>query len=143
MAGPRSAVSFALGHVPAAALPELTAGTGADVVPDAPGGGSGDPGMERSGGESTNASGPAGAGVPMWRGVPEADESAREPSAPGASASGPSKNGPPPVWGAPLAIPARSTVRSGTHVIERDEMGPVIKWRPPEPSRPTPDARGG
>ena len=143
MAGPRSAVSFALGHVPAAALPELTAGTGADVVPDAPGGGSGDPGMERSGGESTNASGPAGAGVPMWRGVSESDENAREPSAPGVSAPGPSKNGPPPVWGAPLAIPARSTVRSGTHVIERDEMGPVIKWRPPEPSRPTPDARGG
>jgi hypothetical protein len=131
-AGPRSAVAFALGHGAPAALPELTAGTGMAALAEAPSGEPAGTGGERTGGEPSETNEAHGAGVPMWQGVPDPKE--RRQAGAGDPAPGVAKGGPPPVWGAPLPLPARSPGRGGSHVIERDDMGPVIRWRPPGPS---------
>ncbi len=126
LAGPRSAVGYALGHGAPAALPELAAGTAMAALPEAPGGelmGAGD----RTGTDGTPTKDASGSGVPMWQGVAESQEQRQ---VAGAGASGSGKNGPPPVWGAPVSLPTRSAGRGGTHAIERDDLGPVLKWRP-------------
>jgi len=133
LAGPRSAVGYALGGGAPAALPELAAGTAMAALPEAPGGelvGAGD----RTGTEDTPTNDASGAGVPMWQGVADSEEQRQ-----GAGASDSAKNGPPPVWGAPVSLPPRPAGRVGTHAIERDDLGPVLKWRPS--SGATVDAR--
>jgi type IV secretion system protein TrbL len=126
LSGPRSAVSFALRHAVPEGLPELPVGTGTLPAAEAPGGetAAGAPGVP----SSTDA--PNG-GVPMWRGTPESGAlTERLGTGTGSSTEG---VGPPPVWGAPLGVPALPTRAAGTHVIERDDLGPVLRWRP-EPS---------
>jgi hypothetical protein len=133
LAGPRTAASFALGQG-AAPLPQLAAGTGMVELADAPGaesagdGGRGtdSPGAERS-----------GAGVPMWRGVPDPAEIRQVRGSTGADGARPAgtgagKTGRPPIWGAPVPSGTRSrgSQRGGTHVIERDDLGPRLKWHP-------------
>jgi hypothetical protein len=138
LAGPRSALSFALGQASPAALPEVTPGTGLGALADAPGGGRAVPELESAAAEPAREGEAPAVGVPMWRGDPDA--SAADVAAGSSGPSGwPGKSGPPPVWGAPLALPARPAGRGGTHVIERDDMGPVIKWRPPPASAAGPD----
>ena len=143
LAGPRSAVAFALGHGPSAALPELTAGTGMAALPEAAGAESSSAATEGTGTQRPEPSEAQGAGVPMWRGVPGSTEPHQGATA-GGELPGSSKGGPPPLWGSPLPLPARSSGRGGTHVIERDDLGPVMKWRPPRSdASPDPGPDGG
>jgi hypothetical protein len=128
LAGPRSAVGYALGHGAPMPLPEL-AGTAMAAVSEAPGGESIGTG-ERTGTQDTPTKNTSETGVPMWQGV--ADAAAPRPVLGG---DGAGKSGPPPVWGAPLSLPTRSPGRAGTHTVERDDLGPVLRWRPSSPPR--------
>jgi hypothetical protein len=125
LGGPRTAVSFALGQRAPGALPELAAGTGMAALSEAPGGDL--VAADRTGAEAVPGDEPTPAGVPMWRGVSDQMD---QPATGGAEG----KHGPPPVWGAPLPIPAGTSGRRGTHAIERDDLGPVLKWRPSGPN---------
>jgi len=122
LGGPRSAVAFALGQGSLAPLPELTVGTGTTVAAEAPG----------ADGHSPDALGPGApgpataAGVPMWRGLP--DRPSLPPPDPERAAE-PDRRGPPPLWGGPVPPPPRARV-SGAHVVERDDLGPTLRWRP-------------
>ena len=146
LAGPRTAVSFALGHGAPAALPELTAGTGMVGLPEPPGGESGGDGGRTVDLPTSEVS---DTGVPMWRGVPDPEEMRSGTGARGAGEgrageAGLGKSGPPPVWGAPLPLGTRSSApaRGGTHTIEHDDLGPRLKWHPSAPSGaagPSPD----
>jgi len=95
-------------------------------------------------------------GIPVWRGEPSGPLPLRttgEASPPGAS-----RRGPPPIIGppghpsqhqstepaaAPTTVARRLPVTvagiGGTHLIERDRLGPVIRWRP----TPAPGAGDG
>jgi len=125
LAGPRSAVHFALGHRAADPLPELVPGTGVPGLPDAPGNDGVPHGTAEGDGRDTGE--PAGVGVPMWRGseaaipavmVAQSEHGARD------------RRGPPPIWGAPLSLSASPPAKRGDHVIESDDLGPVLRWRP-------------
>jgi hypothetical protein len=136
VAGPRSAVAFALGHAGSAALPELTPGTGMSASPDAPGGEITGSRPEVPGSSQAETA----AGVPMWKGVPQSERELPAPTAREDSSDG--TRGAPPLWGAPLPLPVRASA-SGAHVVERDDLGPVLKWRPPAPGRPLDPADRG
>ena len=131
LAGPRTAVSFALGQRGPAALPELTAGTGMAALSEAPGTERAVAAGDRTGTDGAQANDATGAGVPMWQGETEPKEKRQTG---GGGVPGLAKHGPPPVWGAPLPLATRSTGRGGIHAIERDDLGPVLKWHPPGPS---------
>lgn len=155
---PRSAASFALARL--APMPALgAAGTGIETALEAPGGreqpGSPPAIMQSSG---ARQDGPASVahdalpselgGIPVWRG--EAPGHLPTPRAAGeASAPGASRLGPPPIIGppghttehasgeqagstatAPRRLPVTVAGIGGTHLIERDRLGPVIRWRP-------------
>jgi hypothetical protein len=147
LAAPRTAVSFVLGHGAAAALPALTAGTGMVELPEAPGGGSG----SSSGGvaptEDFSTSEPSGIGVPMWQGVADPEELRQTGGADAGrrGAAGLERGGTPPVWGAPLPRSTRLSMSGpgGAHAIERDDLGPRLKWHPPGPSSAGPTSDGG
>lgn len=130
LAGPRSAVAVALGHSGAGGLPELTPGTGLGTLPDAPGAEhGGTPGAPDQPGASGRAVAPETAtGVPMWRGVPQPDHELPAVSrSPGTDVTTETT---PPLWGAPVPLPVRSSGQKGAHVIDHDDLGPVLKWRP-------------
>jgi hypothetical protein len=121
--GGRSAASFVLDRAGGASLPELVAGTGTAVPPEAPG-----PDDGATLGGPPVRSDPADAlAVPMWRGSPAIEG----PVAPSgrADAAGHS-DGSPPLWGGPVPSTARRSAPQGVHVLERDELGPVLRWRP-------------
>jgi type IV secretion system protein TrbL len=127
LGGPRSAANFALGYLPPAPLPELSVSTGGAAA-DEP------PGSDRSGAALPGEGGTAGTGVPMWRGDPDVGGDAGTGLL---DAEGP---GAPPLWGAPLGLPERAGPPRGEHVVERDEYGPVLRWRPAQPpERPVVD----
>ncbi len=115
---PRSAVNYALRHAAHEALPELTVGTGMSPLSEAPGEPSAAPAAEGDG---------LGASVPMWRGSPVADPTPGRLGGP--EPAGADRRGAPPIWGAPLALGPSSPPVKGGHVIERDELGPVLRWR--------------
>jgi hypothetical protein len=141
LAAPRSAVSFALGHGAGAPLPELTAGTGAGTSAEAPGDHAGSTEPDSPPGERSKASEAAVAGVPMWQGLPDTEGGGKPAGGLPDRTPQSARSGPPPVWGAPVSAPSRSPRRTGTHVIERDDMGPVFRWHPPAPNgSPGPDA---
>lgn len=126
LGGPRSAANFALGYLPPAPLPELSAGSNLSSTAEPPG-------SDRPG--SAPAADGSGTGVPMWRGDPDT-------GADGGTGllDDEGRPGVPPMWGAPMALPERSGPSSGSHVVERDEYGPVLRWRPAErPDRSAPD----
>jgi hypothetical protein len=132
LAGPRSAVQFALGHRAAESLPELAPGTGVAALADAPGGDGVPPGTpDRDNGPTGE---PAGVGVPMWRGS-STEIPAATSTRPGPGAS--DRRGPPPIWGAPLGSTDSVPSRKGDHVVESDDLGPVLRWRPAaQPEQP-------
>jgi hypothetical protein len=89
-------------------------------------------------------------GIPAWRGVAPPDLPTA--AAPGVAAPGGTRRGPPPFIGAEgrssvpsptietgsgpqPSAPAVVTVAGigGTHALERDRLGPVIRWRPALP----------
>ncbi|MGH8997352.1 MAG: hypothetical protein ACRDYB_15195 [Acidimicrobiales bacterium] len=127
--GPRSAVNFALGSLAPAPLPELPASTALASAVEPPG-------SDRPGEAPPVEDRTAGTGVPMWRGDPEAGADAGTGLLD--AEGGP---GAPPVWGASLpALSERTGPSRGVHVVERDEYGPVLRWRPAErPDRPAVD----
>jgi hypothetical protein len=137
LAGPRSAIGYALGHGAPMPLPELAPGTAMAAVPEAPGGESTGTGG-RTGTQDPPTTDPSDTGVPMWQGV--ADAAAPRPAV---ANEGAGKSGSPPVWGAPLSLPTRSPGRNGTHTVERDDLGPVLRWRPSSPPRVDAPPDGG
>jgi hypothetical protein len=132
LVGGRSAASFVLEHGPGAPMPELVAGTGSAVMPEAPGP-DGDPPPEAPPSEG----GPGeGVTVPMWRGSAGHGPSSllsEQPSRIGV-------DGPPPLWGAPVPNLSRRSASRGVHVLERDNLGPVLKWHPGGRPPPADDA---
>ena len=88
-------------------------------------------------------------GIPVWRGVPPPGSPTD--SASGSRGPGGTRHGPPPLVGgsagsappppaidtgsSPRPAPPGATVAGigGSHVLERDRLGPVIRWRPPAP----------
>jgi len=166
---PRSAASYALARLaPVPALG--TAGTGLGTALEAPGGaespappalatGAASPGSAHSGDDSAGPTADALpaelGGIPVWRGVSPPDLPAA--GRPGGSSPPGSKRGPAPLVGggssapsvpvtegAAATRPAAPTVSvagiGGTHVLERDRLGPVIRWRP---APPAPEPRPG
>jgi len=134
LAGPRSAVHFALGHRAADPLPELAPGTGVSALSEAPGNDGVPPGTPDR--DSRDSGEPAGVGVPMWRGSPT-EEPAVTSARPGNGVG--DRRGPPPIWGAPLPLTVSAPTRKGDHVVESDDLGPVLRWRPAV----QPEHRGG
>jgi hypothetical protein len=126
LSAPRSAISYALRHAVAEGLPELPVGTGAIPTAEPPGAGATAGAPEVPGSPDATQG-----GVPMWRGTPEGGALSERLAA----GTGPrtERVGPPPVWGAPVGLPALPARGTGAHVIERDDLGPVLRWRP-EPS---------
>jgi hypothetical protein len=140
LAGPRSAVAFALGHSGASGLPELTPGTGMGTLPDAPGAEQAGP-PDPQGASGRAAPPETTTGVPMWRGVPQSD--LELPAIPRSPSSDVATETTPPRWGAPVPLPARTSGQKSAHVIERDDLGPVLKWRPAAPPTPVDPSRHG
>jgi hypothetical protein len=121
--GGRSAASFVLDRAAGASLPELVAGTGTNVAPEAPG-----PDNEATpGGSPIRADVADALAVPMWRGSPATERPLV--LAGRSTTAGPSDSSPP-LWGGPVPPAARRSAPQGVHVIERDELGPVLRWRP-------------
>ena len=93
--------------------------------------------------------------VPMWRGLPPPDTTSVGPLAGDRGARTRPAIGPPPLLGGdstgrvegpglPVVVPLPASSHAGTHVIDHDEFGPVIRWvsdPAPRPSR-EPDGLG-
>lgn len=121
MAGGRSAASFALDHIPGVPLPALAAVAGSQS-PEAPG--EGEPGE----GASPPRAGVDLLGVPMWRGA--------NGSASPLPAAARGRPGTPPLWGGPVPSGPHRPAAGGAHILEHDDLGPVLRWQP-DPPRPT------
>jgi hypothetical protein len=160
---PRSAASFALARLaPMAALGAAGTGLGsaleapggvespappAALTTGSASAGSTHPGDDAAGPMADALPAELG-GIPVWRGVSPPDFPTS--GGPGNSSPAGSRRGPPPLVGgessappvpaaegAAVTRPAAPTVSvagiGGTHVLERDRLGPVIRWRPPPP----------
>jgi len=135
------------------------AGAVGGAVPGAAGVGGAVRGAAGVGGASAGAAGePDTGGVPMWQGDRRSQEayeavmSGRDPGEDPVANRGPS----PILWppGHPSGQPTGQPVDRGrptgvdhagrgTHVIGRDDMGPVIRWIPPDAEHPSPEGPHG
>lgn len=155
-AAPRRAASYALASVRASGVDLGSFGTGGDGAVDPPGAGDGSaptpvsprplgaPGPEEHatgspGGRSSGDlpfgadRGGSSAGLPGWRGSPESDAAFAE-ILRGGDASLPAEDHRPLLSPLPArADPGSRTERwdPGRHEIGHDELGPVVRWRPP------------